>query len=208
MLLEQAPHGSPCYYWGRLDKEWDLACRRYGRRLMVNFADAPGDLSLDGRSWATVKDYAEWHEVARAIAGHLIDRYGAAALGFTWSVFNEPDLGPAFWRADWKELQKFYDYATDAVLRAFEDRGYDSNKVFIGGLELGGIFGTNLRLGDFLAHCSPRIRPRARYLSTPRSPTGGLTASDRGGSRRSAETTRGRAAPATSSRFTPITARR
>jgi Glycosyl hydrolases family 39 len=127
------------HYWGRLDKEWDLAHRKYGRRLMVNFADAPGDLARDGRSWSTVKDYVQWHEVAGAIAGHVIDRYGEAALGFTWSVFNEPDLGPIFWGADWNELQKFYEYTTDAILRAFEDRGYDSKRAFIGGLELGGI---------------------------------------------------------------------
>ena len=43
-------------------------------------------------------------------------------------------------------------------MRAFEDRGYPSENVFIGGLELGGIFGTNLRLNEFLAHCSPRAQ--------------------------------------------------
>jgi len=157
-LRKFAPYGTACYYWGRLDKEWDLGHRKYGRRLMVNFGDAPGDLARDGRSWTTVKDHVQWHEVAGAIAGHVIDRYGEAALGFTWSIFNEPDLGPIFWRADWNELQKFYDYTTDAILRAFEDRGYDSKRAFIGGLELGGIFGTNLRLREFLAHCSPRAR--------------------------------------------------
>jgi hypothetical protein len=157
-LRKYSPHGIACYYWGRLDKEWDLEQRKYGRRLMVNFADATGDLARDGRSWTTVKDYAQWHEVAKTIAGHVIDRYGEAALGFTWSVFNEPDLGGLFWRADWNELQTFYDYTTDAILRAFEDRGYDSGKVFVGGLELGGIFGTNLRLREFLAHCSPRAK--------------------------------------------------
>ena len=152
------PHGTACYYWGRLDKEWDLACRRHGRRVVANFADAPGDLARDGRSWTTVKDYVQWHETALAIAGHIIDRYGGDALNFTWSVFNEPDLGPLFWRADWNELQTFYDYTTDAILRAFEDRGYRSDKVFIGGLELGGIFGTHLKLKEFLAHCSPRAQ--------------------------------------------------
>ena len=152
------PHGTACYYWGRLDKEWDLACRRYGRRVVANFADAPGDLSRDGRSWTTVKDYVQWHDVAKTIAGHIINRYGADALNFTWSVFNEPDLGPMFWRADWNELQKFYDYTTDAILRAFEDHGLRSDKVFIGGLELGGIFGTHLKLNEFLAHCSPRAQ--------------------------------------------------
>lgn len=154
-LRKLKPHGTPCYYWGRLDKEWDQAHKRFGRRIMPNFADAAGDLSRDGRDWTTVKDYDEWHEVVLAMAGHIIDRYGADSLQFTWSIFNEPDLGPAFWRADWNELQAFYDYTTDAILRAFEDRGYDSKRVFIGGLELGGIFGTNLRLREFLAHCSP-----------------------------------------------------
>jgi hypothetical protein len=155
-LRKFRPHGTPCYYWGRLDKEWDMAVRRYGRRVMANFADATGDLARDGRSWTTVKDYAQWHDVARTIAGHLIDRYGAAARTFTWSVFNEPDLGALFWRTDWNELQTFYDYTTDAILRAFEDRGVDSTQVAVGGLELGGIFGVNLRLKEFLAHCSPR----------------------------------------------------
>ncbi|WP_435016915.1 GH39 family glycosyl hydrolase [Tundrisphaera sp. TA3] len=157
-LRKLRPHGTPCYYWGRLDKEWDLAHRRYGRRLLPNFADAPGDLARDGRSWTTAKDLAEWHEVAREIAGHVIDRYGEESLAFTWSIFNEPDLGPLFWRADWDELQRFYDYAVDGILRAFEDRGYDSDRVFIGGLELGGIFGTHLKLNEFLAHCSPRAK--------------------------------------------------
>lgn len=90
------PHGTACYYWGRLDKEWDGAHRRYGRRLLPNFADAPGDLSRDGRSWTTVKDYAQWHEVARHITRHIIERYGPDVLDFSWSVFNEPDLGPLF----------------------------------------------------------------------------------------------------------------
>ncbi len=90
------PHGTACFYWGRLDKEWDLAHRRYGRRLLPNLADAPGDLARDGRSWTTVKDYAQWHEVARHITRHVIERYGRDALDFTWSVFNEPDLGPLF----------------------------------------------------------------------------------------------------------------
>ncbi len=157
-LRKYAPHGTACYYWGRLDKEWDRTHQKFGRRLMVNFADAAGDLSRDGRNWTTPKDYVQWHHVAEKIAGHVIDRYGKASLDFTWSVFNEPDLGALFWRADWNELQKFYDYTSDAILRAFEDRGYDSNRVFIGGLELGGIFGVNLRLREFLAHCSPRAR--------------------------------------------------
>lgn len=155
-LRKFKPAGTPCYYWGRLDHEWDLAYRRFGRRLMPNFADAPGDLSIDGRNWTTAKDYVQLHEVVRTMTDHLLERYGEACLDFVWCIFNEPDLGRAFWRSDWDELQKYYDYSTDAILRAFEDRGYDSSRVFIGGLELGGIFGVHLKLEEFLAHCSPR----------------------------------------------------
>ena len=54
---------------------WSTAGTAAG--LMVNFADATGDLARDGRSWTTVKDLAQWHDVARTIAGHIIDRYGA-----------------------------------------------------------------------------------------------------------------------------------
>jgi hypothetical protein len=155
-LVKFQPAGTPMYFWRRLDHEWDLAIRRFDRRVLVNFADAPGDLAIDGRNWTTAKDYAQLHQVVHAITTHLIDRYGDRCLDFPWSVFNEPDLGALFWRSDWIELQKFYDYTADAILRAFEDRGYDSRRVFVGGLELGGIFGTNLRLREFLVHCSPR----------------------------------------------------
>lgn len=172
-LRKFRPHGTPRYYWGRLDKEWDLVHRRGGRRIMVNYADAPGDLAIDGRSWTTSKDLVEWHDVARDMTLHLIDRYGDDALTFTYSVFNEPDLGPLFWRTDWDELQRFYDYAVDGILRAFEERGYDSNRVFVGGLELGGIFGTNLKLREFLAHCSPTAQapnalPKNAAVADPR----------------------------------------
>ncbi len=154
-LRKFRPAGTPCYFWKRLDAEWDLVHRRFGRRLVVNFVDSTAELSVDGRPWTRPKDYAEWHSVVRAITSHLIERYGEATLDFYWSVFNEPDLRPVFWRSDWNELQKFYDYTVDAVLRAFEDHGYDSSRVKVGGLELGAIFGTHLKLREFLAHCSP-----------------------------------------------------
>lgn len=158
-LRKFSPAGTPHYFWGRIDKEFDIAHRRFGRRLAVNFADAPGDLAIDGRNWTHPKDYAEYHEVVRAYTTHLIERYGDACLDFVWSVFNEPDLAAAFWRSgDWNELQKFYDYTVDGILRAFEDHGYDSERVFVGGLEIGAIFGTHIEgpiLKVFLNHCSP-----------------------------------------------------
>ena len=43
-----------------------------------------------------------------------------------------------------------------AALRAFEDRGYDSNQVFIGGLEMAAAPRVGPLLREFLVHCSPR----------------------------------------------------
>ncbi|MBI2478210.1 MAG: hypothetical protein HYV60_06090 [Planctomycetia bacterium] len=158
-LRKYLPAGIPHYYWGRLDKEWDIAVRQFGRRIVVNFTDAPGDLAIDGRQWTYPKDYFEYHQVVYAYTSHLIERYRDASLDFVWSIFNEPDLAVAFWRSgDWIELQKFYDYSTDAILRSFEDHGYNSQDVFIGGLEIGAIFGTHIDgpiLHKFLCHCSP-----------------------------------------------------
>jgi hypothetical protein len=158
-LTKFQPPGTPHFYWGRVNKEWDIAHRRFGRRLVVNFMDAPGDLSVDGGNWTYPKDYVEHHHVIHAYTTHLIDRYGDACLDFYWSVFNEPDLAAAFWRSgDWEQLQRFYDYTVDAILRAFEDRGLDSERVIVGGLEIGAIFGVNIErpiLRRFLVHCSP-----------------------------------------------------
>ncbi|NOX54656.1 MAG: hypothetical protein GXP27_09500, partial [Planctomycetes bacterium] len=100
-LRKFRPSGTPCYFWGRLNKEWDIVHRQFGRRLIVNFVDAPSELSVDGRPWTVPRDYAEWHTVVHRITSHLIERYGEATLDFYWSVFNEPDLRPVFWRANW-----------------------------------------------------------------------------------------------------------
>lgn len=150
------PHGTAVYYWGRLDKEWDLVHGTYQRRVLPNFVDATGCLSKTGRTGYPPKDYAQWHETVREITGHIIARYGEASLDFVWSIFNEPDL-KRFWNQNPEELLRFYDYTADGILRAFEDHGYDSEEVFIGGLELGAIFGVQMRLEDFLAHCSPNV---------------------------------------------------
>ena len=156
-LRKFTPAGTPRYYWGRVDREWDLAHKQYGHRLMPNFTDAPGDLSADGQNWGPPKDYAALRQVVYDITSHVIERYGKASLTFVWSIFNEPDLGIFFWRGTMDDLYKYYDYSVDGILRAFEDHGYDSNKVFIGGLELAGIFDL-ARLNEFLTHCSPNAK--------------------------------------------------
>jgi len=156
-LRKFSPEGTPRYYWGRVNHEWDIVHGDYGRRVIPRFVDAIGCLAIDGGSGTTAKDLTQHHKVTRDITSHLIERYGKATLDWPWVVLNEPDLMGLYWRnRDWRELQRFYDYTVEAILRAFEDHGYDSNKVKVGGLELGAIRGANnLRLDDFLTHCSP-----------------------------------------------------
>jgi len=161
-LRKFEPSGTPCYYWGRVDKEWDLV-RGFNRRLVVNF-DVPPDLSVSGRDWDTAKDYVELHKVVWTITDRLIKRYGDVCLDFVWSVFNEPDLSGFFWHSTWDELQRCYDYIVDGILRAFEDNGYDSNQVFVGGLELAAIGGTHLKDREFLTHCSPKAKGKGALL--------------------------------------------
>lgn len=155
-LKKLNPSGKAHYYWGRLDHEFDLCNTRKGYRPVVDFHEAPGDLSIDGGNWTHPKDYVQYHEVVGAIASHLIERYGDASRHFLWSVFNEPDLMSMFWRSQsWAEALRFYDYTVDAVLRAFEDHGYDSSEIRVGGLELAGAWPDHLQLDEFLIHCSP-----------------------------------------------------
>ncbi|HQZ65304.1 MAG TPA: hypothetical protein PLY87_09520 [Planctomycetaceae bacterium] len=151
------PLSKPMYYWGRIDAEFDRVHREFGRRLVVNFLDVPGDLSIDGLDGYTPADYPQLHESIREISAHIIERYGDDSYEFYWSVFNEPDLKSPEVRSEegWNSLQVFYDYAVDGILRAFEDAGMDSSRVIIGGIELGGIWRTHLRATEFLAHCSP-----------------------------------------------------
>ena len=153
-LRKFKPSGTACYYWGRVDMEWELS-RKYDKKRVVSFS-VPAALTVTGREWDAPKDYAQYHEVMRAITDRLIKKYGDFSKDCFWSIHNEPDLSASFWRASWEELQVTYDYTADAILRAFEDNGYDSEHVFVGGLELGAIAGTQLKIREFLAHCSPR----------------------------------------------------
>ena len=53
---------------------------------MPNFADAPGDLSVDGRNWTTAKDYAELHDVVRDDHRAYHRPLRRRDLEFPWSV--------------------------------------------------------------------------------------------------------------------------
>jgi len=147
-LRKYDPPGTPVYYWGRVDDEWDIVHGQHGRRLVVNFSYIPLDLSrrpvpasTGGHgSISPPKDYAQWHEFVRQIVFHVIDRYGPAAATFYYSVGNEYNFS-IFWGGTKDEFYEYYDYTVNAVLTAFADRGFDTSQVIVGGLEAAGLGG-------------------------------------------------------------------
>jgi len=145
--------GTPRYYWGRIDKEFDTTVNDYDERLVVTFWQAPGDLSYSGREQDKAKDNAELWQAVYDIVYHIIDRYGPVSQTYYWHFFGEPDWGG--WKGNWTELQEFYDYGADAVSRAFEDKGWDSSLARVG-INLAGVnYFAGVKDDAILAHCSP-----------------------------------------------------
>jgi hypothetical protein len=159
-LRKLSPVGTPVYYWSRLNHEWDLVHGEHGRRVQVNFSFIPLDLSREpvpknptgGGSVSPPKDLVQWHEFVRAVAFHLIDRYGGATLDFLWSVGNENNFS-TYWNGTRDEFYQYYDVTVNAVLTAFEDRGLDDERVIVGGFEAAGLGGRGW-LKDALYHAS------------------------------------------------------
>jgi glycosyl hydrolase family 39 (putative alpha-L-iduronidase) len=157
-LLRLDPPGTPAFWFGRVDHQWDLVHARFGRRLVINFDRVPVDLSSDGvvNGGKGMKCAREWHEVVRTVTAHLIDRYGRSLADSYVSIANEPDLGSYFWSDSRRALFDFYDVTVDGVLRAFEERALPAERVKVGGLELAALAPKPDLLPAFLAHCSPK----------------------------------------------------
>jgi xylan 1,4-beta-xylosidase len=76
----------------------------------------PGN-TISGASNNPPKDYAEWGELVRRLAEHLVERYGRAKTStWYWEVWNEPDI--AYWHGTPAEYFKLYDYSVAAVRKA------------------------------------------------------------------------------------------
>lgn len=60
------------------------------------------------------KDYDKWHDFIKALAGHLVERYGAEEVK-TWyfELWNEPDI--FYWNGTAAEYCRLYDYTEHAV---------------------------------------------------------------------------------------------
>lgn len=60
-------------------------------------------------------DWAQWRELVRALAQHLVDRYGIDEVaGWGFEVWNEPNL-QVFWSGTQQEYFRLYDEAAAAV---------------------------------------------------------------------------------------------
>ncbi|MEO8887999.1 MAG: xylan 1,4-beta-xylosidase [Jatrophihabitantaceae bacterium] len=61
------------------------------------------------------RDWSEWHDVVRALAAHLVERYGLDEVaGWGFEIWNEPNL-EVFWTGTQQEYLRLYDEAARAV---------------------------------------------------------------------------------------------
>ena len=71
-------------------------------------------------------DWAEWHDVVRALAAHLVERYGIDEVaGWPFEVWNEPNL-IVFWSGTKEEYLRLYDESARAVKSV-------DNRLLVGG---------------------------------------------------------------------------
>jgi xylan 1,4-beta-xylosidase len=126
--------GNAVYDWTILDRIFDVFAET-GVRPLVELGFMPQPLSTHPEpyrhnfpqdsiaaiytGWAyPPKDYDKWSELIFHVVSHLRARYGDRALKtWLWEVWNEPDIG--YWQGTPEEYFKLYDYAVEAVLRAF-----------------------------------------------------------------------------------------
>jgi xylan 1,4-beta-xylosidase len=123
--------GRSVYDWKILDRIFDTF-QETGVKPLVEIGFMPEALSTkpqpyqhtfpNGSIWTgwayPPKDYARWADLVFQWVRHAVNRYGASQVEtWYWEVWNEPDIG--YWRGTPEEYYKLYDYAADAVKRAF-----------------------------------------------------------------------------------------
>ena len=177
-LRRLSPSGTLVYYWTRLDDEWDTHVVGYNRRPHVNFFGSPFELcrlhngdGVGGVCPLPPKDWHQWDAFVQAVVLHVIDRYtnpsinpnanpsipGHPVIDWYYAIANEPDLS-IFWAATVNEMLEYYDYTANAMLRAFEARGINTNGIKIGGVEIG-LVNTAHPSSEtpYLYHASPTV---------------------------------------------------
>jgi xylan 1,4-beta-xylosidase len=127
--------GKPVYDWTIVDRIFDTLIER-GMKPLVEIGFMPEALSVKPQpyrhhwdpgvkgssivgGWAyPPKDYEKWAALVHAWVRHSVERYGEAEVAtWYWEVWNEPDI--LYWQGTPEEYHKLYDYAADALKRAF-----------------------------------------------------------------------------------------
>jgi xylan 1,4-beta-xylosidase len=95
-----------------------------GLRPVVELSFMPRELARDpdrtvfsyGAVISPPRDWDRWADLTGALAGHLIERYGAAEVTDHWAfeVWNEPNLD-VFWSGTQAEYFRLYDVSATAI---------------------------------------------------------------------------------------------
>lgn len=140
--------GRPVHDFAGIDRALD-AVRELGLYPVVGLSFMPRDLAADptktlpdGGVVSPPKDDARWADLVRALAQHLVDRYGLPEVREEWAfeVWTGPD---ALWAGTAEEFRRLYDVSAAAL------REVDT------GLRVGGPTAAALDvLDEFLHHTS------------------------------------------------------
>jgi xylan 1,4-beta-xylosidase len=114
--------GRPVFDFSRVEKLYDRLIA-IGLRPVVELSFMPRALARDPT--ATVfdyraivsppKDWQRWHELVRAFAAHLVERYGIDEVkNWGFEVWNEPNL-EVFWAGSRSDYFRLYEEAAAAI---------------------------------------------------------------------------------------------
>ena len=158
-------NGKPVYYWNIVDSIFDTYISN-GMKPIAEIGFMPEALSVHPQpyrhywkpgqpyneiytGWAyPPKEYKKWGTLVYEWVKHCVQRYGEAEVKtWWWEVWNEPNI--SYWKGTEEEYFMLYDYAADAVKRAY------------GAARIGGPTSTgpswdkaNTFLQHFLIHCN------------------------------------------------------
>jgi xylan 1,4-beta-xylosidase len=128
-VYDEDRNGNPVYNFSYVDQIYDGLLAN-GVRPFVEISFMPGKLALRQDVhpfWykqivSPPKDYGKWDDLIRALAQHLVDRYGIDEVAeWYFEVWNEPNID--FWSGDPKQATYFelYDH-TARALKAVSSR--------------------------------------------------------------------------------------
>ena len=155
-VYDEDEHGNPLYNFSYVDQIYD-GLLKIGVRPFVEISFMPKKLALRQDVhpfWykqivSPPKDYGKWDALMRALAQHLVDRYGINEVAqWYFEVWNEPNID--FWSGEPKQATYFelYDH-TARALKAVSPR-----------LRVGGPASSSAHwVDDFLRHAEQQNVP-------------------------------------------------